>query len=68
MEDEPNNNYSELIKNSIVTPIKQKFGDVSRQISELKKKVRMIAIWLFVISVLLLGNMLFTAYLLISKR
>lgn len=68
MEDEPNNNYSELIKNSIVTPIKQKFGDVSRQISELKKKVRMIAIWLFVISILLLGNMLFTAYLLISKR
>lgn len=68
MEDEPNNNYSELIKNSIVTPIKQKFGDVSRQISELKKQVRMIAIWLFVISVLLLGNMLFTAYLLISKR
>ena len=68
MEDEPNNNYSELIKNSIVNPIKQKFGDVSRQISELKKKVRMIAIWLFVISVLLLGNMLFTAYLLISKR
>lgn len=68
MEDEPNNNYSELIKNSIVTPIKQKFGDVSRQISELKKKVRMIAIWLFVISVLLLGSMLFTAYLLISKR
>ena len=68
MEDKPNNDYSELIKNSIVTPIKQKFGDVSRQISELKKNVRMITIWLSVIAILLLGNMFFTAYLLISKR
>ena len=68
MAEEPNNIYSALIENNIVAPIKQKFCDVSRQISEQKKKVRMIAIWLFVISVLLLGNMLFTAYLLISKR
>lgn len=67
MAEKPDNDYSALIENNIVTPIKQKFGDVSGQISELKKKVRMIRIWLFVISVLLLGNMLLGTYLLISR-
>ncbi len=68
MEEKTDNDYSALIENRIVTPIKQKFGDVYGQISKLEKKIRLILIWLFVISVLLLGNMSFVVYLLISKR
>lgn len=68
MAEKPDTDYSALIENNIVAPIKQKFGDVSGQISELKRKVRLIRIWLFVISVLLLGNMLLGVYSIMSRR
>ena len=68
MGEKPNSDYSALIENNIVNPIKQKFGDVSGQISKLEKKIRLILIWLSVISVLLLANMLVGAYLLITRR
>lgn len=68
MAEEPDNAYSALIEKSIVTPIKQKFGDFSGQISKLQKDIRSIRIWLFALSVLLLVNILLGVYLLVSRR
>ena len=68
MPDEKHNNFSALFEKSIVVPIKLKFNEVSIQISKQEKKINLMQLWLYVISILLLGNIIVGVYLLLSTR
>ena len=65
---EGHDNFSTLLEKNIVTPIKQKFNDFSVQISKQEKRIRLIQLWLFVISVLLIGNIIIGVFLLIQEK
>jgi hypothetical protein len=68
MTDEEHHNFSALLEKNIVTPIKQKFTEFSEKVSKQEKRIRLIQLWLLVISILLLGNIIVGVFLLTHAR
>jgi hypothetical protein len=60
--------FSKLLDKSIVTPVKQKVSKLSDKIIKQEKKIRLLQIWLFIISVLILGNIILCAFLLTKVK
>ena len=60
--------FSKLLDKSIVTPVKQKVSKLSDEIIKQEKKIRLLQIWLFIISVLILGNIILCAFLLTKVK
>ena len=68
MTDEGHNNFSALLEKKIVTPIKRKFSEFSEKVSKQEKRIRLIQLWLLVISILLLGNIIVGVFLMTQAR